>query len=114
MRIKFLSAVILGCFCLSACQTGAGGNPLGDLFGGILNGNGYDEGNLSDFERAAVTACGREADRRVRDRIRVDRVDRVTRDSVRVDGRIETQDRSRDEFTCTFASNGSIADFRVL
>lgn len=114
MRKKFLPALIVGTLSLSACQAGVGGNPLGGLLGSILGGNGYNERNLSDFERAAVNACGQEADRYTRGRVRVDRVDQVTRDSVRVDGRIETNDRSRDEFTCTFASNGRIADFRVL
>ncbi|RIV83940.1 hypothetical protein [Aurantiacibacter zhengii] len=111
---KTLPALIAATLCVSGCTTGVGGNPLGGLLGGILGGNGYNERNLSDFERAAVNACGQEAQRYTRDRVRVERVDQITRDSVRVDGRIETRDRSRDEFTCTFASNGRIADFRVL
>lgn len=107
-----LTAATLG---LGGCASGYGGNPLGNILGGILGGGtGYDDRNLSEFERAAVNACGQEAQRYTRDRIGVDRVDQISRDVVRVDGRIETRDRSRDQFTCTFASNGRIADFRVL
>ncbi|MFB0612229.1 hypothetical protein [Aurantiacibacter poecillastricola] len=108
-----LSALLL----LSGCANsyGTGGSGLGGLLGGILGGSGsVNDRALSDFERAAVNACGQEAERTTRDRVRVDRVDQVSRDTVRVDGRIETRDQSRDQFTCTFASNGRIADFRLL
>ncbi|MGB3796612.1 MAG: hypothetical protein WA957_09965 [Alteraurantiacibacter sp.] len=96
-----------------AASPGLGGNPLGGLLGGILGGNSATDRNLSEFERAAVSACGREADRVSRDRVSVERVDQISRDTVRVDGRIETRDQDRDNFTCTFRNDGRIVDFRL-
>ncbi|WP_338241692.1 hypothetical protein [Aurantiacibacter hainanensis] len=115
MRKTLFPAAIAATLVLGGCAGGYGGSPLGNIFGGILGGgSGYNDRGLSEFERAAVNACGQEAERYTRDRIGIDRVDQISRDAVRVDGRIETRDRSRDQFTCTFASNGRIADFRVL
>ncbi len=116
MRKTLFPALIAGTLLLGGCTNSVGGtNPLGGLLGGILGGGGaYDDRNGSDFERAAVNACGQEAQRYTRDRIRVERVDQTSRDTVRVDGRIETRDRDRDEFTCTFRSDGRIAGFRVF
>ena len=68
---KTLPALIAATLCVSGCTTGVGGDPFGGLLGGIIGGNGYNERNLSDFERAAVNACGQEAERYTRDRVRV-------------------------------------------
>lgn len=112
-----MSAVLLlgGCANTYGTGGGLGSGGLGGILGGILGGgSSVNDRSLSDFERAAVNACGQEAERATRERVRVERVDQVSRDTVRVDGMIETRDRSRDQFTCTFASNGRIADFRLL
>ena len=111
---KTFPALIAASLCLAGCTTGYGGGPLGGVLGGVLGGGGgYDDRNLSQFERAAVNACGQEAERVTRDRARVDRVDQISRDIVRVDGRLETRDRSRDAFSCAFRSDGRIVDFRI-
>ncbi|MWV26665.1 hypothetical protein GRF63_01990 [Erythrobacter sp. GH3-10] len=107
-----LTCTLLLCGC--AASPGYGGNPLGGLLGGILGTNDPGDRELSQFERAAVSACGREADDNSRDRVRVTRVDQITRDTVRVDGNLETRDTRRDNFTCTFRSDGRIVDFRIF
>lgn len=82
--------------------------------GGILDDNRYGDGygynSNSEFERAAVNACGREASRY--GRVSITRVDQDSRDTVRVTGRINVRDNRRDEFGCTFRSDGRIVDFR--
>ncbi len=116
MRKIILPALMSGTLLLGGCAAspGYGGGPLDGVLGGIFGSNDPGDRDLSEFERAAVSACGREADRTTRDRVRVERVDQVTRDTVRVDGRIETRDRDRDNFTCTFRSDGRIVDFRIF
>ncbi|KLE34824.1 hypothetical protein AAW00_07455 [Aurantiacibacter luteus] len=100
---------------LGGC-TAYGGDPLGGILGGILGGGGYGGGynnnnNLSQFERAALEACGREAQRY--GGVEITAVQQDTRDTVRVQGRINTRDTRNDEFTCTFRSDGRIVDFRT-
>ncbi len=116
MRKTVLPALLTCTLLLGGCAAspGYGGNPLGGIFGGILGSNDPGDRDLSEFERAAVSACGREAERTSRDRVRVERVDQITRETVRVDGRIETRDRDRDDFTCTFRNDGRIVDFRLF
>lgn len=116
MRKTIIPALFAGTLLLGGCaNTGYGGSPLGGILGGILGaGGGYnDRGTLSEFERAAVNACGQEAERTTSGRVGVDRVNQTSRDTVRVDGRIDTRDRNRDEFSCVFRSDGRIVDFRV-
>ena len=107
---KSIIPVILTGALLSGCAS-YGGNPLGGLLGGILGGggSGYNDRNLSEFERAAVQQCGQEASRYGRVQIRD--VRRENRDIVLVYGRIETRDTRRDEFTCAFRNDGRIVDF---
>ena len=117
MRKTVFPALLTCTLLLGGCAAspgGYGGNPLGGIFGGILDNNDPADRELSEFERAAVSACGREAERTSRNRARVERVDQTSRDIVRVDGRIETRDRDRDTFTCTFRSDGRIVDFRLF
>ena len=106
---------------LAGCTT-YGSDPLGGIFGGDPYRNDeyrddrygadrYGTGYSNDFERAAFNACGQQATRY--GRVAIDRVDQVTRDSVRVVGRTDSRDRRRDEFACTFRSDGRVIDFRV-
>ncbi len=106
---------------LAGC-TAYGSDPLGGIFGGDpyrddeyrddrYGADRYGTGYSNDFERAAFNACGQRATRY--GRVAIDRVDQVTRDSVRVVGRTDSRDRRRDEFTCTFRSDGRVIDFRV-
>ena len=110
MRKTALSAILVGSLALGGCAAGYGQNPLGGILGGILGGNsGYGNQQLSQFERAAANACGQEASRY--GRVQITDVRQDSRDTVRVFGRIDTRDRSRDEFACVFRSDGRIVDF---
>ena len=113
MRKFLLPAVAAGTLMLGGCATGIGGDPLGGILGGILGGGGggYNDNNLSQFERAAVNACGQQASQY--GRVSITDVRMASRDTVRVDGRIDSYDRNRDQFTCTFRSDGRIVDFRL-
>ena len=114
MRNKVITAMIAGSLALGGCTAGYGydNDPIGGILGGIFGGGGgYDNNrNLSQFERAAVDACGREASRY--GRIQITDVRQQSRDVVEVFGRIDSRDRDRDEFRCAFRSDGRIVDFR--
>ena len=108
---------------LGGCSAYGG---LGGL-GGILGGDTYRSGSggyepyrgddlygtnyRNDFERAAFNACGRQASQY--GRVAIDRVEQIDRNAVRVIGRIDSRDSRRDEFGCTFRSDGRIGDFRL-
>ena len=106
---------------LSGCASY--GDPLGGIFGGDRYGNSsgrydpyrgpdrYGTNYSNDFERAAFNACGQRASRY--GRVAIDRVEQVNRDQVRVIGRTDSRDSRRDEFGCTFRSDGRIVDFRL-
>ena len=117
--IPALAATVL----LGGCSASGG---LGGL-GGILGGDTYRSGSggyepyrgddlygtnySNDFERAAFNACGRQASQY--GRVAIDRVEQIDRNAVRVIGRIDSRDSRRDEFGCTFRSDGRIVDFRL-
>lgn len=102
---KFLIPVLMsGTLMLGGCAYGLGGG-----LGGIFGDDGYGYNSNSDFERAAVNACGREASRY--GRVSISYVQQDSRDTVRVDGRIQARDNDRDEFRCIFRSDGRIVDF---
>ena len=113
MRKIILPALVSSTLLMGGCAAspGYGGGPLDGVLGGVFDSNDPGDRDLNEFERAAVS--GREADRITSGRVRVERVDQITRETVRVDGRIETRDSSRDNFTCTFRSDGRIVDFRL-
>ena len=112
MRKVLIPAIAAGTLLLGGCATGYGGSPLGGILGSVLGGGGgYNDNNLSQFERAAVNACGQQASQY--GRVSISDVRQTSRDTVRVDGRIDTYDRNRDQFTCTFRSDGRIVDFRL-
>lgn len=106
---KFIPTLIAGTVLLGGCAAGMGGNPIGDILGSVLGGNTGGQGS-SEFERAAVNACGQQASQY--GRVSITRVEQNSRDTVRVDGRIESNQR-RGQFTCTFRSDGRIVDFRI-
>ena len=112
MRKTILPAAAVATLMLGGCATGYG-NPIGGVLGGILGGGnsgyGYNQNRTSQFERAAVDACGRQASRY--GRVAIDRVTQNSRDTVRVDGRIDSRDRRRDQFRCIFRNDGRIVDF---
>lgn len=111
MRKLLLPTIMAGTLLLGGCAAGLG-NPIGGILGSVLGGSQGTQGNGSDqFQRAAVNACGQEAARY--GRVSITNVQQRTRDTVRVDGRIETNDRRERRFTCTFRSDGRIIDFRT-
>ena len=114
MRTPILVTALAGTLMLGGCAT-AYGDPLGGLLGGILGGGNtgnYNSGsNMSEFERAAYEACARQASQY--GSVQVTDVRQDSNSTVRVLGRINTRDTRRDEFTCTFRSDGRIVDFRL-
>lgn len=111
MRKIILPAMMAGTLLLGGCAAGIGGNPIGDILGSVLGGGTGTRGNGSEFERAAVNACGQQASQY--GRVSITKVDQTSRDTVRVVGRIETTDGRQGQFTCTFRSDGRIVDFRT-
>lgn len=108
MRRLIAPTLIAGALALGGCANSLGG-VLGDILGTDGYDNGYNDRNLSRFERAAAEACAREASRY--GRVTVTDIRQTERDEVRVRGRIDNRDRDRDEFDCDFRSDGRIVDF---
>ena len=118
MRKVLFRAAIAGSLLLGGCATspyggGYGGDPIGNILGTILGGSqGYNNRELSDFERAAVNACGQEASRY--GRVSISDVRQQSASIVEVFGVIQSSDRYQQrQFGCAFRSDGRIADFRV-
>ena len=116
MRKLSMSALFAGAIMVGGCAYGYGdgygyddgyGPGYGDGYGG---GYGYSYRQNSEFERAAVNACGREASRY--GRVQITYAEERERGVFTVQGRIDVRDRSRDQFTCAFSSSGRILDFR--
>lgn len=105
---KTFSLALIAPLALGGCATLGDGGLLGDVFG---NNNDYGYRTAgSNFEREAVRACGREAERY--GRVYVDRAEQRDREYVYVTGRIDSRDRRDDTFTCVFREDGRIVDFR--
>ena len=125
MRKLTISALLAGTLVLGGCAYGTGygyddgygggygsggytGGGYGDGYG---DGYGYSYRQNSEFERAAVNSCGREASRY--GRIEITYAEERERGVYTVQGRIAVRDRDRDQFTCEFSSSGRILDFRL-
>ena len=119
MRKIFLPAIMTGTLLLGGCAAGGmGGNPLGGILGSVLSGGALGGGGVGTqgsgterFERAAVDACGQQASQY--GRVSISQVEQRSRDTVLVNGSIESRDRLQRQFTCTFRSDGRIIDFRT-
>ena len=113
MRKMMLPFAIASAMLATGCSGYGTGSLLGGVFDGTDQGYGSDYGyryrSDNEFERAAVNACGREASRH--GRVSINSVDQESRDTVIVTGRIDTRNRDRDQFGCTFRSDGRIVDF---
>ncbi|ANU06498.1 hypothetical protein [Paraurantiacibacter namhicola] len=113
MQKTFIPAILASTLALGGCA------QLGDLggLGGILGGDdrgdnyGYGYQNNSEFERAAVQACGREAERY--GRVNITYAEQRSRGTYTVQGRIDNRDQRRDQFTCEFRDDGRIVDFKL-
>ena len=124
MHKLMIPALLAGTLLLGGCAYGPGygyddgygpGGGYNDGYGGGY-GDGYGDGygysyrQNSEFERAAVNACGREASRT--GRVEITYAEERDRGVYTVQGRIAVRDRSRDQFTCQFSASGRIIDFR--
>ncbi|MBY8336913.1 hypothetical protein KYN89_07610 [Alteriqipengyuania sp. NZ-12B] len=120
MRKLTIPALLAGTLLLGGCAYGPGygyndgygpGGGYNDGYGsGYGDGYGYSYRQNSEFERAAVNACGREASRT--GRVEITYAEERDRGVYTVQGRIAVRDRSRDQFTCQFSASGRIIDFR--
>ena len=130
MKTAFVPAIAIAAatMLLGGCSTYGGLGGLGGILGGdtyrddpyrsgsygyepYRGPDNYGTNYRNDFERAAFNACGRQASQY--GRVAIDRVEQIDRDSVRVIGRTDSRDSRRDEFGCTFRSDGRIVDFRL-
>jgi hypothetical protein len=109
-KMKLFPITAAGTLLLGGCAAGMGGNPMADILGSVLGGGAGAQTNASTFERAAANACGQQASQY--GRVSITRVEQRSSDTVRVDGRIEANNRAS-QFTCTFRSDGRIVDFRT-
>ena len=108
MRKPLIFTAICAPLALGGCAAIGGDGLLGDLLGG---GDRYGYDARTNFERDAVQACGREAERF--GRATVLEVEAQNREYMYVYGRIDSRDRNRDEFTCVFRNDGRIVDFQT-
>lgn len=108
MRTSTLTLAIVGSVALSGCAAYGDRGLLGDILGG---GSDYGYDARTSFERDAVQACGREAERY--GRVTVTSAREENRDYVYVYGRIDSRDSRNDEFTCVYSSDRRIVDFRT-
>jgi len=111
MKKLLFPTMLAGSLMVSGCAAGLGGNPIGGILGSVLGGGAGSQNNTGDFERAAANACGQEASRYGRVNITSARLS--SRDTVRVDGTVQTNDRYQRRFTCSFRSDGRIVDFGI-
>lgn len=118
MRKLTMSALLAGTLVLGGCAAYGLGGGLGGGYGyndgyndGYGGGYGYSYRDNSEFERAAVNACGREASRY--GRVEITYAEERSRGIYTVQGRIAVRDPQRDQFTCEFDSSGRIRDFKL-
>lgn len=104
MRMSALPLLAVGTLTLAGCAT----SPLGGLFGGGFD-DRYDRNRGSQFERAAVDACAREANRYGHVRIRDAR--QIERDIVEVRGQFRARNNRARNFRCAFRSDGRVVGF---
>ena len=128
MKTSLIPAIATATMLLGGCSAYGGLGGLGGILGGdtyrddpyrsgsygyepYRGPDNYGTNYRNDFERAAFNACGRQASQY--GRVAIDRVEQIDQNSVRVIGRTDSRDSRRDEFGCTFRSDGRIVDFRL-
>ena len=111
MKISILALIAAGAVSLGGCAYGLGDPTagLGNVLGSVLGGRKPGQGG-PDFQEAAIDACGREASRY--GQVRVDDVQQVDRDTLRVFGTINNN-FDRRAFGCSFRADGRITDFDI-
>lgn len=101
MRMSIFPILAIGTLALGGCAAGG-------LFGGGFD-DRYDRNRGSQFERAAVDACAREASRYGDVRIRDAR--QIERDIVEVRGQFRARNNRARNFRCAFRSDGRVVGF---
>ena len=117
MRKAFFPVLMAGTLMLGGCAA-YGNDPLAGILGSVLGGGlgGYDQGygqgygSNSQFQTAAVNACGQEAAQY--GQVRVTDVRQMSRDTLRVDGQVSSNYRQR-SWACAFRADGRITDFQM-
>jgi hypothetical protein len=114
MSNKFSPLLIVSTLALSACASPLGGmggmgGPLEAVLGSVLGGGNQGYGS-SNFQQAAINACGNEASRY--GQVSIQDVRQQSSSSLRVYGVVGSNYGSRD-FQCTFRSDGRITDFDI-
>ena len=120
MRKLFLPVLAVASLSIAGCATsplgGYGmGGPLEAVLGSVLGGGGVlgsGQGNYgnTNFQQAAVNACGNEASRYGQVSIRD--VRQKSSSTLRVYGVVGSNYGSR-EFECSFRNDGRITDFDI-
>ncbi|MDP8993559.1 MAG: hypothetical protein M3N07_01030 [Pseudomonadota bacterium] len=105
MRRSSSALFLLGALALGGCAT----SPLEAVLGQVLGGS-RDHRGSSDFQQAAVDACGRHASQY--GRVSIQDVRQQSRDTLRVYGVVSTNHGNRN-FQCSFRSDGRITDFDI-
>ena len=112
MRKSVSALLVAGALALGGCASGYGGvggpyDVLGSVLGAAVGGSGYGYGN-QNFEQAAVNACGNYASRY--GRVNISDVRQQSSNTLRVHGTVDNN-YQRDDFACSFRSDGQITDF---
>jgi hypothetical protein len=111
MRNPTKLILVAGALSLGGCMTsplgGGMGGPLEAVLGQVLGGGGQNQGG-SNFQQAAVNACGNHASQY--GQVQVRDVRQQSRDTLRVYGVVGSNYGNR-AFECSFRSDGRITDF---
>lgn len=115
MRKSPAAILIAGALALGGCATspfgGGVGGPLEAVLGQVLGGNGSRDNGGSNFQRAAINACGNQASQFGQVQIRD--VRQQSRNTLRVFGIVNTNFEGSRNFQCSFRSDGRITDFDI-
>ena len=128
MNKLLLPTLAAGSLMLSGCAAGlggglggyGGGDPLAGILGSVLSGGlggglgtqGYRTNTSgSQFQSAAVNACGQQASQY--GQVSVTNVEQVSNDTLRVDGRVSASAYQQRTWACAFRADGRITDFRM-
>jgi len=110
--MRRLALVMAGAVALGGCAAsplGGMGGPLEAVLGSVLGGSQNNSHN-SNFQQAAVNACGNHAARY--GQVQVQDVRQHSNNTLRVYGIVGSNYGSRD-FQCSFRSDGRITDFDI-
>lgn len=114
MRKLIFPTLMAGSLMLGGCATGYGNDPLAGILGSVLGGQGNRSASgsvNSQFETAAVNACGQQASQY--GQVTISNVQQISNDTLRVDGRVGANTYQQRSWGCSFRADGRITDFRM-